>query len=241
MPRITKRFVDSLKPPTGKSEVVHWDDDLSCFGVRVRASGAATYIVQYRNAERITRKVRIGIIGRMTPDQARSKARQQLAAVDREEDPANERARRRRAKTVEELCRDYLIACSKGLILNRKGEPKKQSTIYTDTGRINRHIVPLLGRRHVEGLAQADVKHFMRDVIAGKTAVVEKTKPRGKAVVTGGSTEFADPFYETTYSLRTRALYEALLFLAAGNLLRGRLLFQQVKNKIQKMGGGLVV
>ena len=123
----------------------------------------------------------------MTPDQARSKARQQLAAVDREEDPAKERARRRRAMTVEELCRDYLIACSKGLILNRKGEAKKQSTIYTDTGRVNRHIVPLLGRRHVEGLAQADVKHFMQDVIAGKTAVIEKTKPRGKAVVTGGS------------------------------------------------------
>jgi len=155
--------------------------------VRVRASGAATYIVQYRNAERITRKVKIGIIGRMTPDQARSKARQQLAAVDREEDPAKERARRQRAMTVEELGRDYLIACSKGLILNRKGEAKKQSTIYTDTGRVNRHIVPLLGRRHVEGLAQADVKHFMQDVIAGKTAVIEKTKPRGKAVVTGGS------------------------------------------------------
>jgi integrase len=187
MPRITKRFVDSLKPPTGKSEVVHWDDDLPCFGVRVRASGAATYIVQYRNAERITRKVKVGIVGRMAPDQARSKARQQLAAVDREEDPANERARRRRGKTVKELCGDYMVACGRGLILNRKGEPKKQSTIKTDTGRVNRHIVPLLGRRHVEGLAQADVKQFMRDVIAGKTAVVEKTKPRGKAVVTGGS------------------------------------------------------
>ena len=63
MPRITKRFVDSLKPPTGKSEVVYWDDDLSCFGVRVRVSGAATYIVQYRNAERITERSELVLLG----------------------------------------------------------------------------------------------------------------------------------------------------------------------------------
>ena len=61
-------------------------------------------------------------------------------------------------------------------------------TIYTDRGRIARHIVPLLGNKRVRDLAAADINKFIRDVTDGKTAVVEKTaNKRGKAVVEGGS------------------------------------------------------
>src|SRR5215211_5017550 len=44
--RLTKRTVDALKA-TG-AEYVKWDVDIPGFGVRVRSSGAKTYIVQYR-------------------------------------------------------------------------------------------------------------------------------------------------------------------------------------------------
>ena len=63
---------------------------------------------------------------------------------------------------------------------------KKQSTIATDRGRIARHIKPLLGDRLVRELKRADIERFMIDVANGKTATVEKTGPRGKAVVRGG-------------------------------------------------------
>jgi integrase len=57
----------------------------------------------------------------------------------------------------------------------------------SDRGRINRHIVPLLGNRRVADLTSTDIVRFIRDVSSGKTATVEKTVPHGKAVVTGGA------------------------------------------------------
>ena len=79
--------------------------------------------------------------------------------------------------TVSDLCDLYLAeGCS----------TKKQSTIATDRGRIARHIKPLLGDKLVRDLKRADVERFMIDVANGKTATVEKTGPRGKAVVRGG-------------------------------------------------------
>jgi len=79
--------------------------------------------------------------------------------------------------TVSELCDLYLAeGCS----------TKKQSTIGTDRGRVARHIKPLLGDRLVRDLKRADIERFMVDVANGKTATVEKTGPRGKAVVRGG-------------------------------------------------------
>lgn len=79
--------------------------------------------------------------------------------------------------TVSELCDLYVAeGCS----------TKKQSTIATDRGRIARHIKPLLGDRLVRDLKRADIERFMIDVANGKTATIEKTGPRGKAIVRGG-------------------------------------------------------
>jgi hypothetical protein len=58
MPKLTKRFVDSVKP--GHRDVVLWDDELPRFGLRVKPSGALTYIVQYRNLAGRMRKLALG-------------------------------------------------------------------------------------------------------------------------------------------------------------------------------------
>ena len=89
--------------------------------------------------------------------------------------------------TVRQLCQAYLNACEKGLILGKSGRPKKSSTLYIDRGRIERHILPLLGGRHLRDLKAPDIARFMRDVAAGKTASDVKTGFRGRAIVEGGS------------------------------------------------------
>lgn len=40
----------------------------------------------------------------------------------------------------------YLKDLDAGLILGKGGRPKKTTTIITDTGRIHRHITPLIGK-----------------------------------------------------------------------------------------------
>lgn len=82
----------------------------------------------------------------------------------------------------------YFADLQAGLILGKGGRPKKASTIVTYTGRIERHIVPLIGTRRVKDLTKTDINKVLNDIMAGKTPVSMKTKKlRGKAIVRGGA------------------------------------------------------
>ncbi|QTI79028.1 integrase arm-type DNA-binding domain-containing protein [Roseomonas marmotae] len=184
MPKITKRLVDAAEPRA--AEYFLWCDELPGFGLRVYPSGRKGYLVQYRSAGR-SRRANIGLHGRVTPDEARKEAMSLLGQVARGGDPAEERATRRKTMTIEQLCERYLEAADKGLILGKRGEAKKASTLVADRSRIGAHILPLLGNKKVAELTRADVTRFMRDVAAGKAARTAKTdKLRGKSIVEGG-------------------------------------------------------
>src|SRR3984893_11253604 len=74
MPKITKRTVDALRSdPSGKDLFV-WDAGdgaLKGFGLRIKPSGTASYLVQYRNREGRTRRIVLGGAGTLTHDEAR--------------------------------------------------------------------------------------------------------------------------------------------------------------------------
>ena len=182
--RITKRSVDAL--PTDR-DATYRDAELKGFAVRTKPSGSKTYLVIYRNHEGRTRSLAIGQHGSLTAEDARKEAKKLLGAIASGEDPSENRFEDRKAMTVRELCEDYLSATDRGLILGKKGKPKKLSTLVSDRGRIERHIIPLLGSRRVRDLTTPDVNRFMRDVASGKTAADVKTGPRGRAIVEGGA------------------------------------------------------
>jgi integrase len=105
VPRLTKRFVDDLKP--GPVDQLVFDAEMPRFGIRVMPSGVKSYLIQYRKDGR-TRRFTFGKHGPLTPEQARTEARQQLAKVDRGENPSENRKQRRSAPTVEQLCQRFL-------------------------------------------------------------------------------------------------------------------------------------
>ena len=185
MPRLTKQVVDAAEPKERAYFI--WCDSLRGFGLRVHPTGRKAYYADYRNADGVRKRMAIGAHGKITTEEARKLALQTLGDAAKGEDPASERATRRSAITVRELCASYMAAADKGLIFGKRKQPKKPYTVSQDRARIDRHIVPLLGRKPVRDLTRADVAKFIRDVTVGKTATVEKTKPRGKARVTGGA------------------------------------------------------
>ena len=186
MTKLTKTIVDRAEPQAKQTTI--WCGELKGFGVFIQPSGTRTYFVDYRNVEDVRRRMTIGRHGTVTCEEARKLAIAALGAVVKGEDPAGERITRRQSLTVRELCERYLAACEAGLILGKGNRPKKASTLYTDTGRINGHIIPLLGSRRVIDLKPVDIKRFVKDVASGKTAKVRKTgKVRGKSIVRGGN------------------------------------------------------
>lgn len=58
-------------------------------------------------------------------------------------------------------------------------------TLSSDQGRINRHIIPLLGKMRVKDVTRGDIERFQQSVAEGKTAITEKTE-KSRATVTGG-------------------------------------------------------
>lgn len=184
MAKLTKRVVDAAE--SRRSDYVIWDDELPGFGLRVFTSGKRSYVIQYRQGGR-SRRYTIGLHGIWTPELARQEAKVQLGRIARGEDPAEEKQLDRKSMSVKELCTLYLNDMNAGLIMGKGGRPKKHSTIVTDTGRINRHIIPLLGSRRVRDLTKSDVNKLLKDVMAGKTRISVKTdKLRGRAIVRGG-------------------------------------------------------
>jgi hypothetical protein len=88
--RITKRRVDALRCKIGKDRVFLWDDALAGFGVGAFPSGTKVYVAQFRKDGR-SRRIAIGEHGRLTPDEARSEAKKLLGAVEKGDDPIEER------------------------------------------------------------------------------------------------------------------------------------------------------
>jgi integrase len=183
--KITQRAATAIVSDS-THDVCVWDDELRGFGLRIKPSGTRSFIVQYRNASRVSRRITVGKFGVLTVEQARKLAKRVLADVTKGDDPAEKRLQERNAMTMRQLCRAYHEAAEQGLILGKRAQPKKASTLYIDQGRITRHILPLLGNRLVRDLTTPDITQFMRNVAAGKTATDIKTGFRGRAIVKGG-------------------------------------------------------
>ena len=181
--RIGLREVRKLAP----GQIV-WDSAVPAFGARRQKGEAVNYVLFYRTNEGRQRWVTIGRHGApWTPDTAREEAKRLLGEVVKGGDPAAAKSAKRSAATVADLCEQYFAEAEAGRLLTRRQTSKKASTLATDRGRIDRHIIPLLGRLSVAAVTREDIDAFMHAVADGKTAGKTKTaKKHGLARVSGG-------------------------------------------------------
>src|SRR4051794_17307281 len=97
--KFTQTSIAKLKIDNGKDEQIFLDDELSGFGLRIRAAGSRKYVVHYRLGDRRCRHT-IGKIDVWTLDDARKEARRVLVAVDNGDDPTTQKAAKRNASAL---------------------------------------------------------------------------------------------------------------------------------------------
>ena len=148
--KLSKTTVDRLSAEP--SDVVYWDIALPGFGVRVKPSGAKSYVVQYRN--RTSGRSRRKTIGRHGPlmglHEARTIAKGYLSDVVRGGDPVAEAGNARTAPTIRILAEHYL---------SKHAEPRKRpKSVKNDRAMLDRFIMPSLANRKVSEVGHQDVQ-----------------------------------------------------------------------------------
>lgn len=90
MPKFTKRFVESITPDSEKA-LKFWDSELKGFRLIVLPSERRTYCIEYRNADRVKKRLKIGVHGQITTEEARDLAKKKLGQVAHGEDPVTQK------------------------------------------------------------------------------------------------------------------------------------------------------
>lgn len=166
--KITKRFVDSLK--STDKVVTHYDSELKGFGVRLMPSGVASYIIEYRpdgGGRNVAKKrMVIGRVGEITPDQARKVAQDKLSEVRHGNDPLADRQTKRKEIKVKDLIDQWE---EEKPTSKRTGKPMAERTRTYMLARLRHHVVPILGSKRVGEVNVDDVNNLIRRISKGET------------------------------------------------------------------------
>lgn len=150
MPKLTKKYVESIKPDMD-GPIKAWDSEIKGFGLITLPSGRKTYCIQYRNKDRVKKRLKIGVHGQITTELAREKAKQLMGRASQGEDPATEKKEHRDRFTMKDLIRDYLEV---------HAVKKRAKSIQEDKQLIKNIIEPLMGNKTVESITRKELEQF---------------------------------------------------------------------------------
>mgnify|MGYP001155705641 FL=1 len=152
--KLTKKFVDSIQHDSNQ-EILLWDNELKGFGLRVFTSGRKTYFVQYRNEYNRTRRMKIGVHGIITAEQAREEAKIILGEVAKGNDPSLESKNKKLVPTFVEFSQEYLDLYAKGI---------KKEKGYKEDQRLLKLSLKHLGSKTIQEITTKDIHLLHREL-----------------------------------------------------------------------------
>jgi integrase len=105
MQKINETFVKKAMPPASGNKI-HYDADISGFGLRITKAGAKAFVLNY-HINRRERRYTIGKSPAWSAAAARAKAMELRRLVDQGIDPLSERVDQREAATISDLWNEY--------------------------------------------------------------------------------------------------------------------------------------
>src|SRR5262249_36811086 len=156
--RLTKRVIDALK--VRDKVYVAYDASLAGFGCRVTPKGARSWIVEYRphggGRRMANKRLTLGSVSVVPPDEARQPAADVLAKVRLGHDLPHDRAARRSAPTLGDLAERFMREEV------RPTRKPRTSDLYDMYFRV--HILPAVGVRRAREITLADVAKLHRKI-----------------------------------------------------------------------------
>ena len=151
----TRASINKMHCPPGKFEALFWDTACRGFGIRALKSGRRSWIYQYRDEHRRTRRIAIGDVSAVNLE-ARAVARQHAANVTQGANPSVQRKAKRTATTLLGVIETYL----------RDAKVRQRPRSYKETERyLRRHAAPLHHER-AETLRRQDIAKLLDRVAA---------------------------------------------------------------------------
>ena len=143
----------SIPSPKGEGFTDPLTGTLKGFGIRVTPTGYKSFIIDYRPGEggrRVLKKrMVIGVVGKITCEQARAIARKKLAQVQLGKNPAAEREQKRRMLTFAEMAQRY--------VSEEAPRRLKRGTITNYEINLRRHANLVIGGTKISELTRSNL------------------------------------------------------------------------------------
>jgi integrase len=137
---LTSAFVRSIRCPLGKRKIDYFDTTIPGFLVEVRQSGGRTYYQRYRTPHGVERQYKIGPTSLVSLSQARRKAKAIAAFAVLGGDPQSTRAELRQMPVFAQFLMNEYLPFAKA----------NKRSWRTDLAVLRTHIIPCLGRLHLD-------------------------------------------------------------------------------------------
>lgn len=163
----TKTSIVKLHCPQGQSEAFFWDAGCRGLGIRALASGRRTWVYQYRDEHRRTRRIALGDLTAVRLDAAREAARRHAAGVTQGANPSVQRKAKRHAVSMLDVVESYL----------RHARTRQRPRSYLET---ERHLMRHAASLHHERVETVRRKHIavLLDNVASASGPVAANRLR---------------------------------------------------------------
>jgi len=148
--KITKKTVD--EPPIAGKRYYIWDKEIPGFGIAIQKTGYKSYCLDYKNSAGIARRMKLAIVGEITPDEARKKAMHLKLQISQGIDPLINKQDQRQELTLAQIADEYM---------EKHAIPyKKIKSVKDDKSNLNNHILPDIGKLKINAVKKSVIKQF---------------------------------------------------------------------------------
>jgi integrase len=145
---ISDKTVRSLAAPA-VGKVVHYDDELAGFGVRVTARGIKSFLLNYRTRAGRERRYTLGRFPEWSAVAAREEAETLRYEISKGADPMDQREKERGEPTLEDLSERYMTEYAE--------KEKRPSSLRNDRQMLANIILPKLGKLKLSAITSRDI------------------------------------------------------------------------------------